>query len=72
MKSKEENKEIMNKLDGSPAYKVIDADSMTLLRIFHEERRHEMLDYYSEKYKSVSEDADQDIICSNDSDEEDS
>ncbi len=58
-----------NKLDGSIAYKVIDADRMTVLRMFHEDRRKEMLTYYEKRYKSVSEDIDRDIICSNDSED---
>lgn len=62
-----------NKLDGSTAYKVIDGDKMTLLRIFHDDRRQEMLTYYSGlgKYGEVVEDIDGDIICFEDTEDND-
>jgi hypothetical protein len=54
---------IENKLDGSTAYKVIDADNMVVLQIFHEEHRQTVINYWKGKYGSVSEDRDRDIIC---------
>lgn len=54
---------VVNKLDGSTAYKVIDGDNNVVLQIFHEEHRQKVFDYYKEKYGSVSMDCDGDIIC---------
>lgn len=53
-------------MDGSAAYKVIDADKEIVLQMFHEDHRQKMLNYYSglSVYKCVSEDIDKDIICS--------
>ncbi len=66
---KEMSNEKQNRLDGSTAFKVIDGDNMSVIRIFHNDRREEMLSYYKNLYGSVSEDVDGDIICFEDAGE---
>lgn len=58
---------MQNEVSGQAAFKVIDGDKMIVRQIFSDDKRKEVMTYWRSRYGSVTEDADRDIICFEDS-----